>query len=414
MINFNYSSNRNHNISAELKNLLLSKLLVGLLIGFLMVGLPLYLTDLNLDLSNIGLVFGLATFFYALLSFYFGSSSDSHGRLRIGIISIAGMVISTIFFGIMPFLPLTIALVFFVVGKILLDLSDSVLRNMVKIRILDLTASPALGTGYGFLIFADSLGYGLGILLGAVLISAVSFQVILLSLAALASSSLFFYYKTGDIERKSERVKVWKLSNLTATSKPFRIVLLTNTVLLFGTYLVDFFGLPLYLKEIFQQSNEQIFLLLGVVWLTYGLFSRIGGRLYDRLGPKQLLFSLFMIGITSVLLALAKTKILFSALLILDFVFFSFADPARFALIGLVSSEKKGMLMSFFEFFSLLTAAVVMLFFEKLVAAWSFGFIFVLRGICQFIALGLVMLVYHKFAHQLKSKTPPQQAVEYE
>jgi len=79
-----------------------------------------------------------------------------------------------------------------------------------------------------------------------------------------------------------------------------------------------------------------------------------------------------MIAVTSVLLAFAKNIILFSSLLILDYIFFSFADPARFALAGFVSRKKKGMLLSFFEFFSILIAAIVMLFFGKLVSLLNF------------------------------------------
>jgi len=141
-------------------------------------------------------------------------------------------------------------------------------------------------------------------------------------------------------------------------------------------------------------SNEQIFLLLGTAWLLYALFSYLGGKLYDRYGLKLLLLSLLLIGITSILLAFTRNIVLFSSLVILDYIFFAFADPARFALAGLVSLKKKGMLMSFFEFFSLLAAALVLLFFGKLVAIFGFEFIFILRGIGQFMAIGLMLLIY--------------------
>ncbi|MBS3140194.1 MFS transporter [Candidatus Woesearchaeota archaeon] len=378
----------------ELKYLLWSKLLVGVLTGFLLIGLPLYLSDLGLELSEIGSVFGLAMLVYALISYYLGSYSESSGRLVVGVISIAGMALSSLFFGIMPLFSVSIALFVFVISKILFNLSDSILRNIVKIRVLDLTNSEQLGSNYGFLIFADSLGHGLGILLGGVLVSAITFQMVFFGLALLTVVSLFFYLKTGDLQEKSKPEKIFRISNLINTSWTFKIVLLVNTILLLGIYLVDYFGLPLFQKEVLQMSNEQIFLLLGTAWLLYALFSYLGGKLYDRYGLKLLLLSLLLIGITSILLAFTRNIVLFSSLVILDYIFFAFADPARFALAGLVSLKKKGMLMSFFEFFSLLAAALVLLFFGKLVAIFGFEFIFILRGIGQFMAIGLMLLIY--------------------
>jgi len=380
----------------ELKNILISKIIIGLVSGFLLIGLPIFLLDIGISLSEIGFVFGITMFFYAILSFYLGSLSESSGRLWIGTLSIIGMAIASILFGIIPLLSLTIALIVFIIGKILFNLSESILRNIVKIRILDISNHRRLGTGYGLLIFADSLGYGFGILLGGLLLSIVSFQIVFLGLTILLIFSLPFYKKTGDIKIKSEKEKILHISNLVNTSKVFKIVLLINTILLFGAYLVDFFGLPLFQKEILGMTTQQIFILLGSAWLIYGLFSHLGGKLYDKYGLKVFIVSLFMIAVTSVLLAFAKDIILFSSLLILDYIFFSFADPARFALAGFVSRKNKGMLLSFFEFFSILIAAIVMLFFGKLVSLFNFEFIFILRGAIQLVAIFFVMLIYHK------------------
>jgi len=97
-------------------------------------------------------------------------------------------------------------------------------------------------------------------------------------------------------------------------------------------------------------------------------------------------------------MAFTKDIFVFSSLLILDYVFFAFADPGRFALVAFVSRKNKGMLMSFFGFFAIIPAAIVMLFFGKLVSLLNFEFIFILRGILQLVAIALVFLIYKEIS----------------
>ena len=191
---------------------------------------------------------------------------------------------------------------------------------------------------------------------------------------------------------------------ISVTSKIFKIVLLMNTVLVFGTYLVDYFGLPIFQKEVLGMSTNSIFILLGVAWIIYGVFSHIGGKLYDKYQAKVFIVSLLLISVTSFLMAYTKDIVIFSTLLITDYIFFSFADPARFALAGIVSRKNKGVHMSFFELFSIIAAAIVILFFGQLVNVFNFEFIFIVRGLLQLVGIVLVFLIYNKIRKSKKGE----------
>jgi len=377
----------------ELKNLFIGKFILGLISGFLLVAFPLYLSSQGYSLSNIGYVFGISMIFYGFLSFYFGSYSEYSGRLLVGIISIIVMISSIILLGLSPFLSFTFALVILVISKILFSLSESILRNITKIRVLDLTHEKELGSGFGLLILFDSLGYGIGLLFGGIALSVLSFQNVLFGLIILLLISLFFYNKSGDISYKAEKTNILNFSNFIKTSYLFKLVLLFNTILLLPAFLVDFLGLPLFQKEVLGMSNEHILIFLGIAWIVYGLASRYGGGLYDKYGNKIFIISFLLIGTTSIFLAFVKDALLFSIILIVDYLFFALADPARFALSGIVSKENKGMLMSFFELFAIIPAAVAILFFEKLVNLFGFEFIFIFRGLIQFISIFLLIYI---------------------
>jgi len=376
----------------HLRNLLVSKSLASLISGFILISLPLYLLDLGVNLDRIGYVFSIAMIFYGLLSFYLGSYSESSGRLWIGVLAIIGMIISSFFFGILPFFSLTLALVAFTISKILFKLSESVLRNIVKIRVLDLSDSKRLGHSFGLLILADSLGNGVGMILAGTILLWLSLQKLFFGLSILLLVSLIFYRLSGDIGVRAKKEKIFKISNLTKTSRLFKVILLLNTLSLLGAYPVDFFGLPLFQKEVLGMTNVQIFLLMGSAWLIYGFLSRIGGKLFDKYGTKIFMVSLFLISITSVAMAFAKTILSFSILLIIDYIFFSVTDPAGWALAGFVSKDKKGMLMSFFELFGVLAGATVILFFGKLVNIFNFEFIFIFRAATHL--AGMLLLFY--------------------
>jgi len=360
------------------------------------VGLPLYLVELGISITEIGYIFGIAMIFYGILNFYLGSLSESSGRLKVGMLAIVGLIISSIIFGIIPLLSLGIAIFVFVIAKILFNLSDVVIWDIGKIRILDLSPKSKLGSDYGKLIFFNGIGYGLGLLLGGIALSILTFQSIFFVATLLLLVALSVYKKTGDNVKKPKNQRIFDISNLLNTSKTFKIVLSINTLILFGVYLVDLFGLPLFQKDVLEMSTQTIFIVLGGAWLVYGLLSKIGGKLYDQHGLKVFIIASLLVSITSVLMAFTKDVFIFSTLLILDYAFFAFADPARFALVGFVSRKNKGMLMSFFGFFSIISAAMVMLFFGKLVSLFKFEFIFILRGILQLVAIGLVFLIYNK------------------
>ncbi len=379
----------------ELKNLLISKTIISAVSGFLIVGLPLYLASLNLDLSKIGNLFGIAMIIYSLLVFLIGSLSDFKGRLKFGVLAIIGMVVGLLLIGVAPLVSVALTMIFFITGKILFNFSESVSGNLVKLRILDLSKGKKLGKNYGLLITAISIGNGLSLIIGGLLLYKINFSMLFLILAVLMVLSLLFYKRTGEIKVSIKREKISLRKELQDSSKTFRLVLLLTTLLIIGSFLTDFFGLPLFQKEILLMSDSQILIILGVAWTFYGIFSIWGGRLYDRYGFKLFIASLILIGLTSIAMAFAKNVYLFSLILILDYILFAFADPARFALVGKVSYHKKGRLLSIFDMVGIFCSAIIIMFFGKIVGYLGFEFIFIFRAIMQFIGVVLLVLIYY-------------------
>ena len=376
--------------------LMSTKFLIGFISGYFVVALPLYLREIGISVGDIGWLFGISMLVYAFLIFTIGVESDVSGRLRPGVIAICVMGSASVLFGFLPWLPMVAGFGLFIVSRILFSLGEAVTRNLTKIRILDISEGNGLGNMFGIYSVAVGVGSGLGILAGAFLLTNLNLQVIFFFMPVVAIAAAVSYAKAGDAKHPNQsaktRVRALRLSNLTSTSRVFRLVLFFNTVILFAAFIVDFLGLPLYQREVLGMQNSVILLLLGVAWTLSGLVSYVGGKAYDRFGYGALIVSLFFVSVTSVLLANVRSAVLFSVVLIADYLLSGFEDPARFALAGRFSMENKGMLMSFFELFAVVTGGLVLLFFGPIIASFGFASIFYLRAA---IHLGSIILIIY-------------------
>ena len=388
----------------ELKFLLASKFIIGIVSGFLLVGLPLYLSTLGFSLSESGYVYGIALICYAGLMLYLGSGSEVSGRRGVGILAFMGLCVSLAFFGISAFVPLVIAGIIIVTGKIILNFCEGLLSTIARIRVLDLSNEKRFGSDFGLLLGMGSIGFGIGMLIGSVTVERIPYPLIFFLLVAILLLGIAFFNKSGDIalKKKGKTFSLW--NEFWKTSRKFKLMLLLNTVVLSTGFVVDFFALPLYQKEILEMSDGQIFLLMGAAWVLYGVLTPVGGRAYDSKGTKIFVLASLLMGTTSILLAFAKNVWLFSAILVLDYLFFAFADPTRNAMMGKVSQKNKGMLTGFFMFSYLFVSGVLILFFGAFVNALSFEAMFFLRGIGQFGGILLLFAVLaqdkNKFARQ--------------
>ncbi len=376
---------------SNVRNLLASEFIIGIVTGFLLIALPLYLTELKIDISSIGYVFGIATIFYAFLSFLLGASSEHKGRLGVGVAATIGMAASSLFFGILPLLSITVALVIFTVSKIIFDSSESVQWNIVKIRVLDLFHHKRFGHGFGTLIVYGSSGTGLGMLLGGALLYLVPLQTIFFAMSALLFLSLFFYRKTGDIRARPRKERTSHIQNFMKTSRLFKTVILFNTLIYSSGVFVGNFGLPLFQKEVLGMTTQQVLLITGLAWLVYGAFSLWGGKLYDRHGNKILVAALALIVVNSFVFFIVKDILLFSVVLIADYIISGFIDSPRFALAGIVSRENKGVLMSISQLMPVIVLGIVMLLFGESVKLFSFESMFVFRAVMFAAAIPIIL-----------------------
>lgn len=371
--------------------LMSSKIILGLISGYFIVALPLYLREIGIRIGDIGRLFGVSMLVYAFLIFYIGVESEFNGRVKPGLWAIGGIALSSLLIGLLPWLPVIFGFILFVNARIVFSLSESITRNLTKIRVLDLSKGKKLGRMFGLYSVFVGVGSGIGILAGALLLTKTDMQMIFFIIPFVALIAGLFYKAAGDEKRGSKRSKIFSFSNLTNTSRLFKIVLIFNTMILFGGFVVDFFGLPLYQREVLEMDTQLIFIVLGVAWTISGIVSYWGGKLYDRFRYKLLIMTLFLVALASVFLAHTKNIWVFSAILLFDFFLFGLQDPARFALAGKFSMENKGLLMSFFELFAVITGGIVMLFFGALMEFFNFGFIFYLRAIVQIFGIFLIL-----------------------
>jgi len=263
----------------QFRSIIIGKLLASIVSGFLLVGLPLYLLGLGMSIPEIGMIFGIASALYSIISFYLGSLSEHSGRLKFVLIAICIMAIAVLMFSSLPLFAISTAVILFTIAKILLNMSESVIWVISQIRIADLSKRSNLGGSFGSLLGSSSSGYGIGMLLGAFLLKLISFQAILFILLAFLAASFMFYRNSGDIRKKKQQGRIFSVSKILKTPYAYKLVLAFNTLLLFEIYIVDIFGLPLYEKEALGLSSAQAFLVLGLAWLFYGLFAGIAGSI---------------------------------------------------------------------------------------------------------------------------------------
>ena len=201
----------------QFRSIIIGKLLASIVSGFLLVGLPLYLLGLGMSIPEIGMIFGIASALYSIISFYLGSLSEHSGRLKFVLIAICIMAIAVLMFSSLPLFAISTAVILFTIAKILLNMSESVIWVISQIRIADLSKRSNLGGSFGSLLGSSSSGYGIGMLLGAFLLKLISFQAILFILLAFLAASFMFYRNSGDIRKKKQQGRIFSVSKILKT-----------------------------------------------------------------------------------------------------------------------------------------------------------------------------------------------------
>lgn len=377
-----------------LKALLASKFFCGMVSGILLVALPLYILELGNSVEEAGHIFGFAMFFYGTLSFYVGSRSENWGRRVVGIFAIISMGLSILLFGLLAIIPPFLAIGIFVLGKICLNLGESVLLMISKVRILDISKKNSFGFSYGLLLLADCGGYALGMLFAAFLLKFTNVFSLFFGLPLLMILAGIFFYYSGD----SKRIRTpshFSVRKIIDTPRSYKIILLLYSMLMFEVIAVDYVAMPLFQSEVLLLETDEIFLSMGIAWIIYAIASPFGGLLYDRFGKFLLPLGLFGIAIASLMLAGTREFWPFTLLLTVNYLFYALADPCRNALMGQVCMKDKGMLASFFDLCTLWGAAILLFSLGKIIELWGFASLFYIRALVQIVGIALACYSFY-------------------
>lgn len=386
------------NNKKELLLIILSVFLFSLIAGLLGTVLPLYLLEEKFTVAEIGFSFAIASLLFAFGNVGLGAFSDYIGRKKFIIISIMAMVVSSLLLGMLPIFSLFIAGILVVIARMLSMMSSGLFYNFMNIRLADF-GKKERGWIFGLYIFGSGGGVGLGMILFSYLLRFLPFNQLFYVGAGLASLSLIFFMFTRDFVQKQAALKLRDLFQIKLSSAA-KLMLLTTFILLFSFGVVDYFMIPIYLKDVFHASNSAIVFILGFTVFLYGLISIYAGKHIDRRNEFHVaMVAAIAVSILSIFLGLANSLLLFIIIWTIDYIFWSFGDPARFKIIADMSDKERGKMISLFGLAVALGQAAGFASGEKIVDLLGYKGMFYLRAALFFI-VAVLMIMIHKLVRR--------------
>ncbi len=373
--------------------------LFSLIIGLMGTVLPLYLRSQNFTIGEIGASFALASLLFAAGNVFLGGVSDYLGRKRFVLFAISGMIISSAILGLIPIFPILIAEVMVVISRLLSMLSSGLFYNFTNIRMADV-AKKEKGFAYGLYMFGAGAGIGIGMIFFSFLLKFMPFNYLFYVGSVLAFVSLVFFSFTKDIAKKQEELRLKDLFRI-KLSKPLKLALLTVFIMLFSFGIVDYFLIPIYLHDALNVPDSTVVLIIGISTLLYGIVSAFAGRFVDRKNEFRIAYiAMFAVAVTSVFLALYQAVVMFTIIWIIDYLFWSFGDPARFKINAELAGKEKGKILSLFGLVVAFGQAAGFAVAEKVVELFGYHGMFYLRGALFLIAALLTFWIQRIVKHE--------------
>jgi len=376
--------------------------------GLIIPIVPFYLQEFIKDPEKIGQTIALLITAAAAMQFIFnpiwGRLSDRIGRRPILLMSMSGMAVSHVFFALAPTLPLLF------LSRMLTGIFAGTVPTAMA-YISDITSEEERAKGMGLVGAAFGLGFILGPATGGILADVGGFRLPLFGAAVLSASALtlaFFTLKeTVDTSNPSKRD--YRRFNLANLVRAFNHPTLGILFLIFFIVNLAFSNLEtvfaLYIDKVFNYTTKEagyFFAMIGVISATVqGVFI---GRFSKKFGEKKLITaSLFVLGLSFILLPISKIVVLFT--IFMAFIAFSLGlhNPSVTSLISKnATKEEQGGVLGINQSFSALGRIIGPLWAGFFFDRFGTGIPFVTAGI---LILGAFVLSFNLLRRDLKQSS---------
>jgi multidrug resistance protein len=358
--------------------------------GLIIPIVPFYLQDFIDDPSTIGQTIALLITAAAAMQFIFnpiwGRLSDRIGRRPILLMSTLGMSMSHAFFALAP----SIELLF--LSRIMTGIFAATVPTAMA-YISDVTSEEDRAKGMGLVGAAFGLGFILGPAAGGILADLGGFKLPLFGASALSLAALVlaFFTLKETVDTSGAATRDYRRFNLANLMRAFKHPTLGILFLIFFIVNLAFSNLEtvfaLYIDKVFSYTTKEagyFFAMIGVISATVqGVFI---GRFSKKFGEKKLIIgSLFILGVSFILLPLSKLVVLFT--IFMAFIAFSLGlhNPSVTSLISKnATKDEQGGVLGINQSFSALGRIIGPL--------WA-GFFFDRFGVgIPFITAGVLIL----------------------
>jgi len=262
----------------EMKKTLLVAALSGAIAGSLMFAMPLYLDKQGYDLSEIGWIFGIATFVSGILGVGIGALSDRFGRRPL--ISLYNLMA-----GIGAFIVVGITNIYgFIIGKAIRDYSATQLWGAYVSRIGDITENRKRGESIGKFALVYGSVFSIMFFATGWILDSYGFTVlfsIVIVLSIVAAALTFIFREAGKRTNKTE----FSLGMLKTRNG------IVNSLVSFCTGSADgliyAYFIYIFLINEFSFTISGVGALITGVFILWALSSYFAGKTVDRFGIKK-------------------------------------------------------------------------------------------------------------------------------
>lgn len=308
----------------DFKKLLFLGLVVSVPAGLASVLLPLYLQDLGISYTEMGLIFAIGPVLGLLLNYFVGSHSDKVGRR---IYLIIGSAIFSVYFLILAF---ALNSWQFALASLAWSSYSAISGASATAYLCDIVPKTERGKQVGLYNGALGIATVLAMFIAGFLLIYLGYKNIFLACVLFGVVAILSSLKLNET-LKPETKSSAKMSNaldINGVPKQIKFLFILIFIVNFACQTITAFGFPLYFKSLGAEAGL-IGILLGIMWIGPFFSELFFGKFADKIDPAKLyLFSFLVIIPVNVILIFVTNPLLAATLL--------FVQGAAFGLEGLV------------------------------------------------------------------------------
>jgi MFS family permease len=266
------------------KKLFLWNLLIIIPAGLVSVALPLYLNELNISYTEMGVIFGLGPVLGMIVGYFAGAHSDSIGRRPYIILT---SVFATIFFSTLAF---STKVWQFITAEISSNISSALNLSSSSAYLSDITEKKTRGKSIAFFWGVGNVIESIIVITAGYLILFFGYQNLFLFCALLTTLSLFIGFRIGEKikPKKASFSEILDSLNPDKIEKKVKIFFILETILIITTQALHLFGTPLYFKGL-GADIALIGILIGLNSLINAGAYMLSGKIVDKYNPFKIM-----------------------------------------------------------------------------------------------------------------------------